>query len=254
MVGHGQVAHADAYLVVQAHVERIDARKHPAVPGPKVEVQHGHDFGRVAAGVDVVGVEQKTKVALHLGNPGVGRLGVGDPHAHHAHGHLRHLVGVRVVHECAGAAGLELVDKGLARLNGRLGEARDAVHAVGQALAVPVHAGVLGQAVGDEDAHPVPLDHLNGGARRLAVVAPQVGLEARRHFAHHRLGHQMKLFDTLAHAPRQGPAVERDNRVVGPPGVGHQRRHGVGATLQHRLGQGGQCDPADSGGSHRAPG
>ena len=31
-------------------------------------------------------------------------LGVGDPQAHHAHGHLHHFVGMRVVHEGAGAA------------------------------------------------------------------------------------------------------------------------------------------------------
>ena len=37
-----------------------------------------------------------------------------DPKAHHAHCHLRHLVGVGVIHEGARAAQLELVDEGLA--------------------------------------------------------------------------------------------------------------------------------------------
>jgi hypothetical protein len=44
----------------------------------------------------------------------------------------------------------------------RLVQAGDAVHAVGQALAVPVDAGELGQLVGDEDAHAVAFDHLDG--------------------------------------------------------------------------------------------
>jgi hypothetical protein len=43
---------------------------------------------------------------------------------------------------------------------------------------VPVDAGVLGQPVGDEQAHPVALHHLDGGPGALAVVAPQMGLEA----------------------------------------------------------------------------
>src|SRR3990167_5417878 len=45
---------------------------------------------------------------------------------------------MRGVHEGAGPARDELVDEGLARADGRLRQARHAVHAVGQALAVPV--------------------------------------------------------------------------------------------------------------------
>jgi hypothetical protein len=103
VVGHGQVADADAHLVALAHVQRVDARKDAAVPGPQIEVQHGVDLGRVAARIDVVGVEQEAEVALHLVDQAdVRSLGMRDPEAHHAHGHLRHLVGVRVVHEGAG--------------------------------------------------------------------------------------------------------------------------------------------------------
>jgi hypothetical protein len=46
-----------------------------------------------------------------------------DESAHHAHRHLHRLVGVRVIHEGAARAQLELVDEGLARLDLRLGEA-----------------------------------------------------------------------------------------------------------------------------------
>jgi hypothetical protein len=31
----------------------------------RVEIRHGHDLGRIAAGVDVVGIEQETEIALH---------------------------------------------------------------------------------------------------------------------------------------------------------------------------------------------
>ena len=174
-----------------------------------------------------------------------------DPEAHHAHRHLHHLVGVRVVHEGAGAARDELVDEGLARRDARLRQAGHAVHAVGQALAMPVDAGLLAELVGDEDAHAVAFDHLDRRSRALAVVAPQVRLEAGRHLAHHRFGDQVELLDAVVHAPRQRPAVERDHRVVGPAGVGHQRRHRVGLGLHHRLGQCGHRHLADRGGATR---
>ena len=218
MVRHREVAEANAHLVVVPHVQRVDTRKDAAVPGPQIEVQHGHDLGRHAAGFDVVGVEQKNEVAVHAVNQWMLavfiELGVRDPKAHHAHGHLRHFVGMWVVHEGTGAARLEFVDKSFAHRNRRLVQARHAVHAVGQALAVPMHGGVFRQLVGDKNAHLVALHHLDGRAGALAVVAPHVGLEAGRHFAHHRLRHQMEFLDALVHAPRQAPAIERHDGVV----------------------------------------
>ncbi len=99
---------------------------------------------------------------------------------------------------------LEFVDEGLARLDLRLGQAADAVHAVGQQDAVPVHGGVLGQLVGDEDAHAVAFDHLDGGAGALAVVAPQVGLDAGRDLAHHGLGDEVEFLDAVPSCARAG--------------------------------------------------
>jgi hypothetical protein len=87
--------------------------------------------------------------------------------------------------------------------NARLVQTGHAVHAIGQALTMPVDAGVFGKLVGDEDSHAVALDDLDGRARALAVVAPQMGLEAGCHLAHHRLGDQVELLDTLVHAPGQ---------------------------------------------------
>ena len=66
-----------------------------------------------------------------------------DPKAHHAHGHLRHLVGMRVIHEGARATSDEFVDEGFAHRNLLLIEAPHAIHAIGQALAVPMNGGVL---------------------------------------------------------------------------------------------------------------
>jgi hypothetical protein len=95
-------------------IERVDAGEDAAVPAPQVEVQHRHDLGRVAARVDVVGVEQKAEVPVHLIDQRVLGFGMRDPEAHHAHGHLRHLIRVRVIHEGAGTACDKLIDKGLA--------------------------------------------------------------------------------------------------------------------------------------------
>ena len=61
-----------------------------------------------------------------------------DEEAHHAHRHLDHLVGVRVIHLRAVLLERELVSVGLARLDVRLVDAADAVHSVRQDDAVPV--------------------------------------------------------------------------------------------------------------------
>ena len=66
MVRHGQVAKADAHLVVFAYDQGVNSGEDPAVPAPNVEVQHGHDFGCVRAGVNVVGTEQKHEVPVHF--------------------------------------------------------------------------------------------------------------------------------------------------------------------------------------------
>jgi hypothetical protein len=208
VIRHRQVADADAHLVVLPHARRVDARKDAAVPAPEVEVEHRHDLRREAAGVVVVGVEQEAEVAVDLVDQrvlaSVINARVRDPEAHHAHRHLHHLVGVRVVHEGTGPARHELVDMGLARRDARLVQARHAVHAVGQALAVPVDAGALAELAGHKQTYPVAFHDLDRRPRALAVVAPQLHLEARRHLAHPRLGHQVKLLDAVVHAPGAG--------------------------------------------------
>jgi len=90
VVAHGELAHPDAHPVALAHVEAVDAREHPAVPGPEVEIEHGADLGCHRAGLDVVGRHQKAEVTIDLGNVRVALAWVGDPQAHQAHGHLHH--------------------------------------------------------------------------------------------------------------------------------------------------------------------
>lgn len=171
------------------------------------------------------------------------------------YGHTHQLaLSMRVVHEGARTAGREFVGEGLARRDARLGQAGDAVHAVGQALAVPVDGGVLGQAVGDEDAHPIAFHDLDGGARALTIVAPQMGLHAGGHLAHHRLGHEVEFLDALVHAPGQGPAVEGDDRVVGAPSGWLKGRCGVRLVPGYQFRQGGQGGGTDRGGSDCATG
>ena len=67
---------------------------------------------------------------------------------------------------------------------------------------MPVHTRMLRQFIGDKNAHPIALNHLDSGAWRLPVVTPEVSLKTRRHFTHNGFGHKMKLFDTLIHPPR----------------------------------------------------
>ena len=255
VVGHGQVAHTHPHPIVQARHQRADARKHPAVPTPDVLVQHGVHIGRFSPRCDVERTQQKGVVAVHLGNHRVLSLGVGDPQPHHAHGHLRHLVGVRVVHEGTWPACYKLIHKGLAHRDLFLVQATHAVHAIGQALAVPVDGGVLWQLVGHKDAHLVALDHLDGRTGALAVVAPHVDDKARCHLAHHWLSHQMELLDTVFHAKGHGPAIQRDHWFVGPASTGHAwgcpGRGCIGAGLDEGFGQACQRAAADGGGGKR---
>ena len=212
VIGHGEIADANADTIILAHDHVVDPREHAAVEREQVEIHHGAHLRGSAAGIDVVVAEQEHEVTIDPHEFRIFRMS--DPEAHHPHRHLHHLVRVGVIHECARPLGGELVHIGLADGNLRLIEPAHAVHAVGQSLSVPVDGGVLRELVGDEKAHLVALDHLDGRPRALAVVAPKVGLHARREFAHHRLGDEMEFLDAVLHPPGQRPAVQRHHRVV----------------------------------------
>ena len=200
VIGHGQVAHAHAHALVEPGDEVIDAGKHAAVPGPQVEVEHGVDARGHRARLDVVSRHQEAIVAVDPVQVRVLRMH--HQRAHHAHRHLHHFVGVRVIHEGARLLQLELVGEGLAGRNLRLVETAHAVHAGGQEDAVPVDRRVLGQAVGHENPDLVALDALDGRPRRLAVVAPEAGGHAGRNLALHRLCGEVKFLPAVFHAPR----------------------------------------------------
>ena len=171
-----------------------------------------------------------------------------DEQAHHAHRHLHHLVGMRVVHEGPAVLQLEFVDEGLARRDVRLVQSADAVHAVRHDHAVPMNGGVLGQSIGDEDANLVALDRFEGRTRRLAVVAPQMGRHTVGDLTHHRLGHKMKFLPVAVHPPRQRPSVERHDGLIVRTACGMERRLHHGLVHRRRFrNAGGLCAPA-----HRA--
>jgi hypothetical protein len=79
-----------------------------------------------------------------------------------------------------------------------------------------------------------------------------MGFETGCHLAHYRLGNKVKLLNSIVHAPRQRPAIERDDWVVRASGIGNQGRHGVGAFLENRFRQSSHGYTADSGGGHGA--
>src|SRR5450830_1274743 len=210
MIGHRQVTDADAHAVVLPHRQRIDAGEGPAVPGPQIEVEHGVDLGRGGTGIDVVGIEQEDEIAIHTHELRI--FGMRDPESHHAHRHLHHFIRMRVVHEGAGAPCSEFVDESFTRRDTRLCQTGDAIHAVGQALSVPVYGGVFGQLVGDEDANAIAFDDFNRRAGTLTVVTPQVCLHTWCDFTYHRLSDEVEFLDAVVHPPGQRPAVERDDR------------------------------------------
>jgi hypothetical protein len=74
--------------------------------------------------------------------------------------------------------------------------------------------GVFRQPVGDEDSHLVAFDAFDGGARRLAVVTPQMRRHAGRNLAHYRFSDKVELLPVAVLTPRQRPAVEGHHRPV----------------------------------------
>jgi hypothetical protein len=91
-------------------------------------------------------------------------------------GHAQALLhgAVRVVEEGAVLVHGELVHGPLAGPDGLLADAVNAIDAVGNFKAVQVQDGRFREHVVDDEAHPVPLSHLDGGAGHAAGVTPDV--------------------------------------------------------------------------------
>ena len=85
------------------------------VERPQVEVDHDARIGPIGARMQCPVVQQEAVVAIDRHFFAVLRMD--DEHAHHAESHLRHLVGMRVIHVRAVLLQGELVDIGLAGLD-----------------------------------------------------------------------------------------------------------------------------------------
>ena len=95
-------------------------------------------------------------------------------------GHLLPSAIVRVVPVGAGIRHGEIVEKIIARLDGHLRQAGDAVHAVGDPDPVPVHARGLGQVVDKAPRHPRALGHADCRPGNRAAKCPDVCLRILR--------------------------------------------------------------------------
>jgi hypothetical protein len=132
----------------------------------------------------------------------------------HAHRHLCHLVGVRVIHLRPMLNERKFVSIGLTRRNVLLRDATDAVHSVRQDEAVPVNCGRLRELVRDQDADAIALHGFNRRARCLPVVTPAIDHHPGRKLPSHRLSDQVEFLDPTLHYPREGRSVGRDNGAV----------------------------------------
>ena len=84
---------------------------------------------------------------------------------------------------------------------------------------MPMNTGMFRQSVGDEHTHTVTFHHLNCRTGTLAVIPPEMGLESRGHFPHHRLSDQQGL-GHCSHDAQSGSAT-----VAQPADAWHGRPH-----------------------------
>ena len=172
VVGHRQVADADAHAIALAHGEVIDAREHAAVPRPEVEVEHCRRPSACSApGSMSKALMRNTKSRSTRMKSGFFGCTTMKPIMPIAICTISSACGWYM--KVPDLLHLELVDEGLADRDVRLVEPADAVHAVRQQHAVPVDRGVLGQLVGDEDAQLVAFDALDRRARATGRCSPR---------------------------------------------------------------------------------
>ena len=240
MIVHREIADADPHALPAPHDQRIDRRKHLRVERPQVEVRHHRGIGPIGARVHGPAVQQEGEIALDRRVRGVARMD--DEQPHHAGRQLHDLVGVRVVHVRAVLAQRELVGPGLAGLDVRLRQPADAVHPAGQQDAVPVDAGVLGQAVRHEDAHAVAFERLDRRTRRRAVVTPGLHPGAGRELVFDLLRDEVELLHAVDAAPgKRTPIERRDARSCGIAWRRSRGRRHRGGNERRGSGRGEQC-------------
>src|SRR2546422_10626945 len=117
-------------------------------------------------------------------------------HAHHLlHGH------VRVIEEGAVLVEGEFIDEPAAGRDRILRDPRPPIHLNRDLKAVPVHGGRLGQAILNDDTHPISLVHFDRGSGHATVVAPDVADLAWQELPFHHLGHEVENLDAVFYAP-----------------------------------------------------
>src|SRR6266498_613266 len=112
------------------------------VEGEYVEVSHFIWIGPRRAGNDLPFAEYESEVAV--GSRSLGMARMDDKKPHEAEGHLCHFIVVGMVHMGAMLFEGKLIFERVARLDGLLGEAGNAVHAVGQENSMPMNGGGRG--------------------------------------------------------------------------------------------------------------
>ena len=184
-----EVGRVDARVrgVEQAQADALAAARRQRGVGAPVD---GHEVApatvvhqvvrRVEAIEDLAGLVEQP-VVQHpddVARVGRRRRVLDDQHAVEAPLDLLAGADVRVEPERAGVLGRELVGEGAARLDRRLRHARNAVHPVRNAHAVPVDRRRLRQVVREADAQRLAQPDAQLGPGHLAVVGPDAQLAA----------------------------------------------------------------------------
>ena len=178
MTIHAEVGKTETNAITYLRHHRIRPRPDTAIEGKDIKVSHDIRVGREGARRDRPFLKEDQKMAIDRFR--ISLLWMNDEEPLHAHRHLSHLVGVRIVHLRPMLNERKFVSIGLTRRNVLLRDATDAVHSVRQDEAVPVHCSWLRELVRDQDANAIALHGFNRRARCLPVITPAVDHHAGR--------------------------------------------------------------------------
>src|SRR6056300_1436080 len=131
MVCHCQVTDANSDTFVQSSHQGVKARKNTTVPSPEIELEHRVYLRHGSSWFNVVGTKEKTIISIHFFNPRMWLSRMSYPKSHHSHCHLRHFIGMRVVHEGARSLGFKLVQKSFSWWDTFLVQTNHTIHSIG---------------------------------------------------------------------------------------------------------------------------
>src|SRR5205823_1773052 len=137
MTIHAQISEANSNTLVQLHDERISAWPDATVKCEEVEIGHDVRIRRRGARFDEPFLQEYAKVPI---DPGlVSILRMNDKKSLHAHRHLNHFVGMRMVHLHAMLLERELISIGFSGRNVLLRQAANAIHSIRQNEPMPMN-------------------------------------------------------------------------------------------------------------------